>query len=187
MKNFLSIFLPESRHQKFEALIRPHIDALYKQAYHYTGNSFDAEDLLQDVLLKTFQKQQELKRVKNLPAWLNRCMYYRFVDHHRAHQRQPDFEDINNQSLEGQLPSESLSEDQYFKLQLYRGLEKLSHEQRAVINLYDLNGYSLPEISSMMDVPIGTLKSHLHRGRKQLQKCLRLTPEMLESNLAHRG
>jgi len=183
----LKIFSPNSRQEKFEALLRPHIDGLYKQAYHYTGNNYDADDLLQDVLLKTFRKQQELKQVKNLPAWLNRCMYYRFVDRHRAYRRQPEFEDVNNHELEAQLPSESLSEDQYFKVQLHRGLEKLSSEQRAVINLHDLNGYSLPEISSMIDMPVGTLKSHLHRGRKQLEKRLRLTPEMLETSLAHRG
>ena len=185
MKSFLKIFSRKTRQEKFSAMLRPHIGGLYKQAYHYTGNSFDAEDLVQDVLLKTFQKMQELKKVKNLPAWLNRCMYYRFVDRHRAKQRQPDFEDINNPELEMQLPCESLSEDHYFKLQLHRGLEKLSLQQRAVINLHDLNGYSLPEISIMMDVPVGTLKSHLHRGRKQLEKYLRLTPEMLATNPAH--
>lgn len=187
MKSFLRIFRRTSSEHKFEVLLRPYLNNLYKQAYHYTGNSYDAEDLLQDVLLEIYQKRQKLQHVKNLPAWLNRCLYFRFVDRHRARQRQPEMEELTNEDLNGRLQTACLSEDDYFKLQMYRGMEKLSAEQRGVINLHDLSGYSLPEISGMMGTPVGTLKSSLHRGRKKLREHLNLEPEMLESNLAYRG
>lgn len=187
MKSFLGIFRRTSSEHKFEELLRPYLNSLYKQAFHYTGNSFDAEDLLQDVLLETYQKRERLQYVKNLPAWLNRCLYFRFVDRHRVHKRQPEIEELTNEDLDEKLQGACLSEDEYFKGQMYRGMDKLSVEQRAVINLHDLIGYSLPEISGMMDTPVGTLKSSLHRGRKKLKEHLKLQPEMLESNLAYRG
>lgn len=187
MKSFLSIFRRASSEHKFEELLRPHLNNLYKQAFHYTGSSFDAEDLLQDVLLETYQKRERLQHVTNLPAWLNRCLYFRFVDRHRASKRQPELEELANEDLDEKLQGTCLSEDEYFKGQMYRGLDMLSAEQRAVINLHDLVGYSLPEISGIMDIPIGTLKSSLHRGRKKLKEYLKLKPEMLESNIAYRG
>ena len=83
MMRLLDIFRSASRQQQFEAQVKPHLANLYKQAFRYTGNAFDAEDLIQDVLLEAFEKRQSLKTVKNLGAWLNRCLYHRFVDRYR--------------------------------------------------------------------------------------------------------
>lgn len=187
MKNLLTIFKRQTKVEDFEALLQPHLDTLYNQAYRYTGSSHDAEDLLQDLLLETYRKRDKLLGVKNVGGWLNRCLYHRFIDRYRSARSKPDFDDIQNPELENQLIGDHLDENHYFAAQIHQNLALLSENQRAAINLHDYCGYSLLEISDIMDMPTGTLKSHLHRGRKRLQKSLQLKPEMLASALTHRG
>ena len=94
---------------------------------------------------------------------------------------------MHSSELQTLLHGNALDESDYFAQQLIKGLELLSIEQRVAINLHDLLGYTLLELSEIMEMPVGTLKSHLHRGRKQLQKHLELKPEMLAHSLQHRG
>jgi RNA polymerase sigma-70 factor (ECF subfamily) len=187
MMQLLDIFRSRTRQQRFEALVQPHLESLYKQAYRYTGNGADAEDLIQDVLLESFEKRDKLKGVNNVGSWLNRCLYHRFVDRYRTAKRMPEQLDVHSRELQAQLVGASLDESKVFAQQLVEGLELLSLEQKSAIKLHDLCGHSLAEVSEIMQMPVGTLKSHLHRGRKQLQKQLQLKPEMQASGLRSRG
>ncbi|GAA6153814.1 RNA polymerase sigma factor [Pseudoteredinibacter isoporae] len=168
------------RKQSIEESLKPHLETLYRQAYRYVSNEFDAEDLLQDVLLDFFRNQDKIECIENTGAWLNRCLYHRFVDHYRREGRKPSMNDIDDPELQAHLHGDLLDEQQYFEQQLIKGLDLLSMHQKAVITLHDLCGFTLPEIEKTMSLPIGTLKSHLHRGRKALQRHLELEPTMLQ-------
>lgn len=187
MKSILSIFRGSSRKPSFETMLSPHLGTLFKQAYRYVGNTFDAEDLLQDVLLECYQRRNKLDDVKNLGAWLNRCLYHRFIDFHRRQGRKPDMENLDNPELQALLLGDRLDEQHYFEEQLVSGLDALSLHQKAAINLHDLCGFTLPEIEHIMGIPVGTLKSHLHRGRKRLKTLLQLELSMLDNNQMGNG
>jgi len=187
MMRILDILRNQTTQQRFEVQVSPHLESLYKQAFRYVGNRTDAEDLIQDVLLEAFEKRQNLKAVNNVGSWLNRCLYHRFVDRYPSAKRLPEQLDVHSTELQAQLIGDSLDESSYFAQQLLEGIERLSFEQQSAIKLHDLCGHSLAEISGIMQMPIGTLKSHLHRGRKQLQKQLQLKPEMQAYSLESRG
>ncbi len=147
----------------------PHLSTLYKQAYQYVGNASDAEDLLQDLLVHLYSQQGSLTQVDNLPAWLNRCLYHRFIDKHRKLKRAPEFQEYEENTLIG---SNTAGESSYYHRQILQCMSHLSRDQRAVVSMHDIEGYTLPELSNMMDIPVGTLKSHLHRGRRKLKTLL---------------
>lgn len=173
----------------FTALIAPHMNALYAQAYHFVGNAADAEDLLQDLLLELYSKPTSLASIEHLKAWLLRCLYHRFIDRYRKLQRTPEHEALTVEAdshMEEQSQGESSvlliapndPVNDYLHGQVLKALQRLSPEQRAVISLHDIAGYTLVEIEQMMIMPVGTLKSHLHRGRKALKQYLALGDEI---------
>ncbi len=175
MNNIISLFSRANKTQPFEHLVAPHVSGLYRQAYQYTGNASDADDLLQDVLLELFNKQEQMAQANNLPAWLNRCLFHRFVDRCRSQKRAPECDNIDDINISDDR--RSMEPEQYcLNRQIIAGLQRLNPIQRAVVSLHDIGGFSLPELADIVDMPLGTLKSHLHRARKQLKKNLQLQP-----------
>ena len=171
MNNIVSLFSRRRSGDSFEAVLAPHMERLYKPAFQYMGNAGDAEDLLQDFLVELYGRQQQMAEAENLPAWLHRCLYHRFIDGHRKLARRPQQDDIAGMEIEsaGHGPEES-----HYHRQVMAALDHLNAVQRTVVTMHDLNGYTLPELSDIMDMPVGTLKSHLHRARKQLKQRLKL-------------
>ena len=164
----------------FAAWVQPHFNTLYRLAYRLTANVHDAEDLFQDVLVKLYARFDELEEVREPGPWLNKVLYHHFVDDRRRYARQPlslvDPEgDI--ESCKGVEPGESTPEQDLASNQqqhrLKRALRQLSEEHREVVLLHDSEGYSLPELEAMTGVPIGTLKSRLHRARTRLRQLLK--------------
>jgi len=163
----------------FERLLRPHLDRLYGLAWRLTGNKADAEDLFQDLLEKAYAKLDTLAEIKEPGPWLGRVMYNQFVDRHRRLKRQR-----LHVVSEGQLPGGGLQElagdaspehdqQRYEKLKrLDRALHKLSDEHRTVVLLHDTDGYKLEEIRELTGIPVGTIKSRLHRARARLREIL---------------
>ena len=178
MNNIISLFSRRDGRDSFESRLAPHVKGLYNQAWQYCGNAHDAEDLLQDLLLELYGKQEKMAAAENLPAWLNRCLYHRFIDHHRRQQRTPVLEDIADESHQHNLATPASAESDYLCGQIVAGMTQLSAVQRAVIGLHDISGFTLPEIADITDVPLGTLKSHLHRARKRLKSLLLVQPSM---------
>lgn len=174
----MSIF---SSDQTFEQVLRPHLNALYRLAYNLCGNRDDAEDLVQDVVLKMYPKRRELLKLEKPVTWLCKVLYHHFLDQHRRKQRSPvtlvadtnseqviDFENFAAQQAD---PSGEL-EEQGIMRDFQQALDQLSDDFRIAIVMFEIEGYSLGEMEEILDVPQGTLKSRLHRARNQLKNIL---------------
>ena len=161
--------------KQFENLVRPHMDRLYKVAFRFCGNQHDAEDLIQDVLLHLYSKRDEMAGIEKLQPWLVKVVYHKFIDQTRRDSRSPIAycdsldEVLQQKSNSKDLPESQLERENQIQ-HLMSALGQLSDEHRIVITLYDIEGYSLPEIQTILDIPLGTLKSRLHRARAQLRK-----------------
>jgi RNA polymerase sigma-70 factor (ECF subfamily) len=171
----------DNQNASFDALLRPHLDRLYRFAYRLCGSKAEAEDLFQDVLVKAFAKLDDLIDVQEPASWLCKVMYNLFIDNKRrfARQRLVSVE-------ESQLPEQSVdalpgaialdpaadAEQRDNIIQLEKALEHLSDEHRLLVLLHDCEGYKLKEIQDITGDPIGTLKSRLHRARARLREIL---------------
>jgi RNA polymerase sigma factor (sigma-70 family) len=168
--------------QSFEHLLRPHLRGLHRLAFRLTGNSADADDLLQDVLVRLFERAVELKAVADLAPWTRRVLYNRFVDQRRrtrkfrlglvrignaADASAPDT--IDEQSLRSTAPGPEHEAALAFDVRrMDAALARLSDEHRVVVLLHDAEGVSMEEIAAMK--PLGTVKSRLHRARARLRE-----------------
>lgn len=173
------LFKHQNTQDRFIELLRPYVEGLYRLAYRFCGSKEDAEDLVQDLLVKLYPKVEELEQVNNLQSWLATVMYRQFVDRSRRNTRSPvrlvdDEEYIEAAPSDIPTPEAAAVNDQT-GMQLQQALDKLSEEHRAIVILHDVEGFKLPELEQMLDIPLGTLKSRLHRAREQLKK--RLKPE----------
>ena len=158
---------------------------LYAAAMRLTRNQADAEDLVQETFLKAYRAYEGFEQGSNLRAWLYRVLTNNYINSYRAKQRRPeesDLEDVEDLylyrrlgSLEAALASRS-AEDQLFDLftddEVKEALEALPEAFRVPVLLADVEEFSYKEISDMLEVPIGTVMSRLHRGRKAMQQAL---------------
>ncbi len=158
---------------------------LFSGAMRMTRNRADAEDLVQETYLKGFRSFHTFTEGTNLRAWLFRILTNTYINRYRAKQRRPDETDLadvedlylyrrlgtlDNSSL-GRSAEESLMEmlpDDEVKA----ALENLPDNFRLPVMLADVEGFSYKEIAAMLEIPIGTVMSRLHRGRKAMQKML---------------
>lgn len=163
--------------ESFEAIVAPHIDRLYRLAYRFTGRRENAEDLVQELLVRMYPRLNELRRVEKPGPWLAKSLYHLFIDETRRENRTPLslLEDMAveveglacvNASLESTLHNER------WLNQVAQAVYQLNPDQRTLIALHDIEGYTLAELSGMLDSPIGTLKSRLHRARAMLREML---------------
>ncbi len=163
----------------FDQLVRPHFDRLYRLAYRLTGNKPEAEDLFQELLIKAFGKLDELVDIEEPGSWLSRVMYNLFIDQHRRFARQRmhvvDEGQLAGDGLAGLAGSDdpaAESERMERLKHLDAALQQLSEEHRIVVLLHDTEGYKLTEIQDLTGVPVGTVKSRLHRARGRLREIL---------------
>ncbi len=163
----------------FEKLVRPHFDRLYRLAWRLTGQKAEAEDLFQELLIKAYGKLDDLMRIDEPGSWLGRMMYNQFIDERRRYARRR-----MHTVTEGELPGGGLAElpgsegpardqERMERINaLQAALAKLSDEHRLVVLLHDTEGYKLEEIQELISVPLGTVKSRLHRARARLREIL---------------
>jgi RNA polymerase sigma-70 factor (ECF subfamily) len=158
---------------------------LYSAALRMTRNQADAEDLVQETYLRGFRAFASFEQGTNLRAWLFRILTNAYINRYRAKQRRPvesDLGDLEDLYLYRRLGSmetaaASLSAEQQF-LDLFpddevkQALEDLPDNFRLPVILADVEGFSYKEIAEMLEIPIGTVMSRLHRGRKAMQKAL---------------
>ncbi len=160
----------------FEALVSPHVEQLYRLAYRYTGQQADAEDLVQDLLIKLYPRTPELQQVGQLKPWLAKSLYYLYVDRYRSQKRSPiEFgqeHDIEAATANSNHQGELSPQRQDTIRDLQRAIDHLSDEHRILILMHDVEAYTLTELESILETPLGTLKSRLHRGRAKLRKLL---------------
>ena len=161
------------------------LDALFSAALRMTRNAAEAEDLVQETYLKAYRGYGSFQEGTNLKAWLYRILTNTFINSYRAKKRRPDESDLDEiedlylyrrlGGLEAAAAGRSAEEevlDSFTDDEVKNAVESLPEQFRIAVLLSDVEGFSYKEIAEIMDVPIGTVMSRLHRGRKALQKSL---------------
>ena len=165
--------------KRFEAILRPHFDALYAAARRMTLSSVDAEDLVQDVCLKSFTRLDELERIEYPRAWLLKVMYHKFIDNQRTEQRSPV--SIAETGLDSMEPDELLQHssqpeklvDEEIRItRILMAMKRLNADQCALVALRDIEGLSIKELQELTGLRSGTIKAQLHRTRAKLGRIL---------------
>ena len=182
MEKVISLFQYFSQASEFEKILHPYILKLYRVAFRLCGSASDAEDLVQDVLVKVYPKRNTLANLENPGPWLVKVLYRTFIDQRRRMARSPlhllmHSNDEENNSVLDSIPSqtfgpEEISENNQMRDKLMRAINSLNLDQRHLCILHDVEGYTLIELEEILDTPIGTLKSRLHRARASLRKIL---------------
>ena len=169
--------------ERFERDVLPLLPSLYGAAMRLTRNPSDAEDLIQETYLRAFRGFAGFKEGTNLKAWLYRILTNSYINTYRKKQREPQTvegpDDVDEWYLYDRLGGRSVEDsaettvldtipDQAVK----DAVESLPERFRLPVLLADVEGFSYKEIAEIMDTPIGTVMSRLHRGRKALEKAL---------------
>lgn len=174
-----------SKQSRFETLLKPHVELLYRMAYRWTQSQTQAEDLLQDIFVRLASKVEDMEQVESLRPWLVRILYNRYVDLYRRQRNSP-----LDESSSGWVPDEEAendpvaqardSRDDFAQLELQqsllRALHQLDNEPRDVVLLHDMEGYTAEEVAEIMQTSVGTVKSRLHRARARLRELLQDGP-----------
>jgi RNA polymerase sigma-70 factor (ECF subfamily) len=168
----------------FETEALTFLDPLYRTALRMTRSEADAEDLVQETYIKAFRAREQFTPGTNLKAWLFRILTNTFINSYRRRQAQPEFtelDDVDEFSLYRRMSDLKTSsnagdpESEFLNglvdTEVKDALAELPEKFRSVV-LLDVEGFSYKEIAEMLDIPIGTVMSRLHRGRKFLQKRL---------------
>lgn len=169
--------------QDFAEIVLPLVEAMYGAALRLTKNPADAEDLLQETALKSYQAFGQFQQGTNLRAWLYKILINTFISSYRKAKREPqtvpesdgtpeDFSLFDRMSAGGLETPETIVLDQIPDAEVKTALEDLPEQFRVAVLLADVEGFSYKEIADITGVSIGTVMSRLHRGRKHLQKQL---------------
>jgi RNA polymerase sigma-70 factor (ECF subfamily) len=165
----------------FNAEFMPHLTAMYNFAYKLALDEDDAKDLVQDTYMKAFRFINSFERGTNSKAWLFKILKNGFINEFRKKSKQPA--KVDYQEVEQTYNSDSVDEDYTFDLrsesvqeligdEITNALNSLSIEFRAIIILCDLEGFTYEELAKILDIPIGTVRSRLHRARFILKQKL---------------
>jgi len=158
---------------------------LYSAALRMTRNASDAEDLVQETYLKAYRGFGGYKEGTNLKAWMYRILTNTFINSYRAKKRRPDETELDEvedlylyrrlgglEAAQAGRSAEDELMDWFTDSEVKDALEALPEQFRMAVLLADVEGFAYKEIAEILDIPIGTVMSRLHRGRKALQKNL---------------
>ena len=176
---------PHRRKEEFEEVALPHLDALFNLALSLTRNRKDAEDLVQETFLRAYRFFHTYRAGTHIKAWLFRILRNTFINRYRARKVRPDevefgaieasYEQMIDQSfLQQRTPPspEKVVMDDVLDGEIEQALASLPEEYRAVVLMALLEEMSYKEIAAALSIPLGTVMSRLHRGRKMLQASL---------------
>jgi RNA polymerase sigma factor (sigma-70 family) len=156
----------------------PHINSMYNFAYRLTLDSDDANDLVQDTYLKAFRFIDSFERGTNAKAWLFRILKNSFINDYRKKSKEPakvDYQDVesyyNSDDVDRQITPDLRVESLQDMIgdEISNALNSLDVDFRTVIILCDLEGFKYDEMAKILDIPIGTVRSRLHRARNLLK------------------
>ncbi len=174
---------PEQRHARFEAEALPYLDQLYGAAMRMTRNPADAEDVVQEAFSKAYAAFGQYRPGTNLKAWLYRILTNTYINSYRKKQREPHQSDSDavedwqihraaSHTSTGLRSAEADAIDALGDDVIKDALAQLPEDRRLAVYLADVEGFAYKEIAEIMETPIGTVMSRLHRGRAQLRDLL---------------
>lgn len=177
-----------TREELFEKEFLPHLDSLYFFALKLTGNEDSAQDLVQETFLKAFRFCDKYQEGTNAKAWLFKILKNIFINEFRKEKRQGQYVDfesvaptISEDEEETKIPSAMVEEEASstsLSDEVAKALASLPVEFRTIIILADVEQFTYEEIAAILDIPIGTVRSRLHRARQLLRE--KLLPYAIE-------
>jgi RNA polymerase sigma-70 factor (ECF subfamily) len=165
----------EDRRASFEREALVHLDTLYRVALRLSGNAADAEDLVQETVLRAYRSWDRYTPGTNAKGWLLTILRHLFINEYRRKRRHPEtvnvdtiepfavFEDIQEEDPQGAFFDRIVDDE------VLRAVDELPEAFREAVTLSDVEGLSYEEIAKVLEVPVGTVKSRLFRGRRLLQ------------------
>ncbi len=178
--------MTDSPAAEFDQLMRGHIRPLYRYAYRWTGDVDLAEDLVQETLTRLYTELPKLREIDVLRPWAARVMYRIFVDWIRRAHRSPvlyvgrsgttgavlDDDDEDIEAADEAWDPAELTERAFERERIAAAWPRLHQQHRVVLSLHEIEGYSLEEVAAIIEAPLGTAKSRLHRARRHLRELL---------------
>jgi RNA polymerase sigma-70 factor (ECF subfamily) len=165
----------DERRLRFEREILVHLDALYRVALRLTGSAADADDLVQETMLKAYRGFDGYEPGTNAKGWLLTILRNAFINEYRRRARRPEHVDLDTAEAVAALPEEELEvpQERFFDGivddEVLRAVDALPAPFREAVVLSDVEGLDYREIAKVMNVPVGTVKSRLFRGRRLLK------------------
>ncbi|MHB8921261.1 MAG: RNA polymerase sigma factor [Halothiobacillus sp.] len=146
---------------------------LYRLAFSWCKESFLAEDLVQEAMIRALQKQTQLREDALLDRWVIRILANLWMDHIRSHVRDENIDDVADALSvdENQSPDNIHGRDEMIE-RVRNAVMRLPEMQRIIVTLVDLEEFAYKEVATILDLPIGTIMSRLSRGRQALRNLL---------------
>lgn len=167
--------------QVFDGEFMPHVDSMYNFAYRLTFDEDDAKDLVQDTYMKAFRFINSFQEGTNAKAWLYRILKNSFINDYRKKSKQPakvDYQEVEQFYNSEDTPSNATVDlrmettKDMIGDEISNALNSLAVDFRTVVILCDLEGFTYEEMAKILDIPIGTVRSRLHRARNLLREKL---------------
>jgi RNA polymerase sigma factor (sigma-70 family) len=177
------IYSETEKYNVFNSEFMPHIDSMYNFAYRLTNDEDDANDLVQDTYLKAFRFINSFQKGTNAKAWLFRILKNSFINDYRKKSKEPakvDYQEVetvynsaDEPTYDGTVDLRSETVQDLIGDEVAHALNSLPVDFRTVIILCDIEGFTYEEMAKILDIPIGTVRSRLHRARNLLKEKLR--------------
>jgi RNA polymerase sigma-70 factor (ECF subfamily) len=155
--------------ERFEALVLPHLDALYGAAVRMTRHRQDAEDLVQETCLRAYRFLDRLDDEGRCRAWLFRILTNTFINLYRKAQRTPETVELEACGVDAAASGEEVSLEAVLDDDLKAALDALPDEYRVAVLMSDVEDFTYDEIAGILGCPVGTVRSRIHRGRNLLR------------------
>jgi RNA polymerase sigma-70 factor (ECF subfamily) len=183
MTVILGVDSPEHQRDRFVEQALPMLDQLYRAAWRYTRNHADAEDLVQETMMKAYRSFGQFSQGTNIKAWLFLIMKTTWINRYRSMQRRPvelpteqladlEFSPLVRQSSVASASAELAALEALGDDHVRAALASLPEGQRTAVFYVDVEGFQYAEVAVLMNIPVGTVMSRLHRGRRTLRRLL---------------